>query len=101
MTRYYSHLIILPDGTRLEDFVVEVDGRNIAYYPFVGEIHSTVYLDKPILLSYRDDLEGKSIALDLISWALLDGEATEKVCAYSLTPCAECAKGRYMMALVR
>ena len=97
MTRYFSHLIILPDGNRLEDFVVEVNGTSCSYYPFTGEIHSTVYVDNPIMLSYRNDLVGKTIALDLLSWALLVDGTPEKIYAYSLTPCVSCANGRYEM----
>ena len=63
MARYYSHLIILPDESHLEDFIVELNGNQLSYYPFVGEIHSTTYIEKPILLSYRNDLEGKTVAL--------------------------------------
>ncbi|MBR5149523.1 MAG: hypothetical protein IKV15_10085 [Bacteroidaceae bacterium] len=97
MKRYFSHLIILPDGSRLEDFVVEVNGANFSYYPFTGEIHSTVYVDQPILLSSRADLAGKTITLDLLSWALHVDGTPENVYAYSLTPCVSCANGRYVM----
>ena len=38
MARYFSHLIILPDESRLEDFVVELNGGEVSYYPFVGEV---------------------------------------------------------------
>lgn len=98
MTRYFSHLIILPDGSRLEDFVVEVNGSTFTYYPFSGEIHSTVYVDKPILLSYRNDLVGKTVTLDLLAWALHVDGTPKNVYAYSLTPCESCTEGRYVMA---
>ena len=97
MTRYFSHLIILPDGSRLEDFVVELHGATFTYYPFSGEIHSTVYVDKPIMLSYRNDLVGKTITLDLLSWALHVDDTPKNVYAYSLTPCESRAKDRYVM----
>ena len=49
------------------------------------------------MLSYRNDLVGKTIALDLLSWALLVDGTPEKIYAYSLTPCVSCANGRYEM----
>ena len=77
MARYYSHLIILPDESHLEDFIVELNGNQLSYYPFVGEIHSTTYIEKPILLSYRNDLEGKTVALSQLTWALRDTTSTD------------------------
>lgn len=95
MARYFSHLIILPDESRLEDFVIEINGNEVSYYPFVGEIHSTTYIDKPILLSYRDDLGGKTVALTQLAWALRNDSSTKRVYAYYLTPCPSCAGERF------
>ena len=72
MARYYSHTIILPDESHLDDFVVEINKQVTAYYPFVGEMHSTIYVDTPILLSYRADLDGKTVSLNQLTWALCD-----------------------------
>lgn len=96
MARYYSHLIILPDESHLEDFIVELNGNQLSYYPFVGEIHSTTYIEKPILLSYRNDLEGKTVALSQLTWALRDTTSTDTtIYAYALTPCSSCAGERF------
>lgn len=96
MARYYSHLIILPDESHLEDFIVELNGNHLSYYPFVGEIHSTTYIEKPILLSYRSDLEGKTVALSQLAWALRDNTSTDtNIYAYALTPCPSCAGERF------
>lgn len=96
MARYYSHLIILPDESHLEDFIVELNGNHLSYYPFVGEIHSTTYIEKPILLSYRSDLEGKTVALSQLAWALRDNTSTETtIYAYALAPCPSCAGERF------
>ena len=95
MARYYSHTVILADGSFLDDFVVEVDGYVTAYYPFAGEIHSTVYLDNPILLSHRADMEGKTVALTQLDWALRDAENSRVMYAYRLTPCPACAGERF------
>lgn len=96
MARYYSHLIILPDESHLEDFIVELNGNHLSYYPFVGEIHSTTYIEKPILLSYRSDLEGKTVALSQLAWALHDNTSTgTNIYAYALTPCPSCAGERF------
>ena len=100
MARYYSHTIILPDETRLDEFVVEVSGHVIAYYPFVGEIHSTIYVDTPILLSYRADLEGKTVSLNQLAWALCDAANEKIVYAYRLTPCSSCLGDRFTMAML-
>lgn len=97
MARYFSHTIILPDETRLTDFIVDVEGSSVAYYPFVGEIHSTIYVEHPILLSHRPDLGGKTVSLDQLSWAMGDAAATT-VHAYSLTPCPTCMGDRYVLA---
>lgn len=97
MTRYYSHTIILPDETRLTDFVVDVEGSSVTYYPFVGEIHSTIYAEHPILLSHRDDLQGKTVSLDQLSWAMGDA-ADGAVYAYALTPCPACMGDRYVLS---
>lgn len=97
MARYFSHLIILPDESRLEDFVVELNGGEVSYYPFVGEVHSTVYVDKPILLSYRKDLAGKTVSLSQLTWALHDNVVTDTMLyAYFLTPCSSCAGERFV-----
>lgn len=96
MARYYSHLIILPDESHLEDFIVELNGNHLSYYPFVGEIHSTTYIEKPILLSYRSDLEGKTVALSQLAWALRDNTSTDtNIYAYALTPCPSCSGERF------
>ena len=98
MARYCSHTVILPDESRLDNFVVEVDGMVTTYYPFVGEVHSTIYLDTPILLSHRADLEGKTISLTQLTWAMHDTEhGGEVLYAYSLTPCPSCAGNRFTM----
>jgi hypothetical protein len=49
------------------------------------------------MLSYRNDLVGKTITLDLLSWALHVDDTPKNVYAYSLTPCESCAKDRYVM----
>ena len=97
MPRYCSHTVILPDENRLDNFVVEVAGRVIAYYPFTGEVHSTIYLDAPILLSHRDDLDGKTIALTQLTWALHDADGNTATYAYRLTPCSSCMGERFTM----
>lgn len=98
MARYYSHSLILPDETRLDDFVVEVSGHVTSYYPFLGEIHSTIYVDTPILLSHRADLEGKTVSLTQLSWALHDAANDSVMYAYRLTPCSSCAGDRFTMS---
>lgn len=98
MARYYSHTVILPDETHLDDFVVEVNGHVTAYYPFTGEIHSTIYLDTPILLSHRADLEGKTVSLAQLAWAMHDEANSEVVYPYRLTPCSSCAGDRFTMS---
>lgn len=99
MPRYCSHTVILPDEQHFDNFVVEVSDCVIAYYPFVGEHHSTIYLDTPILLSPRADLNGKTISLAQLTWALCDAEheSTAVLYAYHLTPCSSCAEGRFTM----
>lgn len=100
MARYYSHTIILPDESHLDDFVVEINKQVTAYYPFVGEMHSTIYVDTPILLSYRADLDGKTVSLNQLTWALCD-EANDMVMyAYRLTPCSSCAGERFTMTML-
>lgn len=97
MARYFSHLIILPDESRLEDFVVELNGGEVSYYPFVGEVHSTVYVDRPILLSFRKDLDGKTVSLGQLAWALHDNASANTILyAYILTPCPSCAGERFV-----
>ena len=97
MARYFSHLIILPDESRLEDFVVELNGGEASYYPFVGEVHSTIYVDKPILLSFRKDLDGKTVSLAQSAWALHDNASADTILyAYFLTPCPSCAGERFV-----
>lgn len=99
MARYCSHTIITPDESRLCNFVVEVNRHVGVYYPFTGEQHSTIYIDTPILLSFRDDLEGKTIALSQLTWALRGGDSGEEIMfAYRLTPCSSCMGERYVMS---
>lgn len=100
MPRYCSHTVILPDENRLDNFVVEVAGSVTAYYPFAGERHSTIYLDTPILLSHRADLEGKTISLTQLTWAMQDAEKGNSTVmyAYILTPCSSCAGDRFTMS---
>lgn len=98
MPRYCSHTVILPDENRLDNHVVEVDGRVTTYYPFTGEVHSTIYLDTPILLSHRADLEGKTVSLTQLTWALHETEqGNTAMYAYCLTPCPSCAGNRFTM----
>lgn len=98
MARYCSHTVILPDENRLDNFVVEVNGTVVAYYPFAGEVHSTIYVDTPILLSHRADLEGKTVSLTRLAWAMHDAEHNGKALyAYRLTPCSSCAGNRFTM----
>lgn len=100
MPRYCSHTIILPDENRLDDFVVEVTGNSVtAYYPFTGEVHSTIYFDTPILLTPRADLEGKTVSLNQLTWALRDTEReATALYAYRLTPCSSCMGNRFTMS---
>lgn len=97
MARYFSHTVILPDETQLDDFIVETDGISVVYYPFVGEVHSTIYLENPILLSHRSDLQDKTIALNQLAWAMKDDASNEALYAYSLTPCPVCMGERFTM----
>lgn len=98
MARYCSHTVILPDGHLVNDFVVEVNKVVSVYYPFTGEMHSTIYLDTPILISYRDDLEGKTISLGQLNWALNNTEqGDDALYAYRLTPCSSCLGDRFTM----
>ena len=98
MARYCSHTVILPDGSSLDDFIVEVNGCVALYYPFAGEVHSTLYIDTPILLSYNPNLEGKSVSLSQFEWALRDADNQSVLYAYRLVPCAACAPGRFTLA---
>lgn len=99
MARYCSHTIILPDESHLDNFVVEVNHYVIAYYPFAGEKHSTIYFDTPILLSHRSDLDGKTISLTQLSWAIRDRESDEDIMyAYHLSPCSLCMGERYVLS---
>ena len=102
MSRYFSHLIILPDESQLVDFIVELHRDEVSYYPFVGEVHSTVYVDRPILLSYRSDMEGKTLSLSHLTWALryMDAAADATLYVYSLTPCTSCADDRFVATLL-
>lgn len=100
MARYYSHTLILPDESRLDDFVVEVNKCVTAYYPFLGEVHSTIYVDTPILLSYRTDLDGKTVSLSQLAWALHDVDNNSVMYAYRLTPCSSCAGERFVMTML-
>lgn len=96
MARYFSHTVVLPDESRMDGLIVEVVGSSVSYYPFVGEVHSTVYVEGGILLSYRDDLQGKTVALGQLSWAM--GSAEDgMLCAYSLSPCPSCMGDRYVL----
>ena len=97
MPRYCSHTVILPDESRLDNTIVEVSGTVTTYYPFAGEVHTTLYLDTPILLSHRADLEGKTVSLTQLTWALRDASGTAALYAYRLTPCASCMGDRYTM----
>ena len=99
MSRYCSHTIIMPDETMLDNHVVEVADKVIACYPFAGEMHTTLYLDTPILLSPRADLDGNTISLTQLTWALGDAghDGTAVLYAYRLTPCPTCAEGRFTM----
>ena len=97
MARYFSHTVILPDESRLDDFIVDVTGTRASYYPFVGEVHSTVYVEGGILLSYRDDLQGKTVALNQLSWAMGSAESGV-LCAYSLSPCPSCMGDRFVLS---
>ena len=99
MARYCSHTIILPDESILDNFVVEVNGFVEAYYPFSGEQHSTIYIDSPLFLSYRSDLEGKTIALDQLTWAFRNDESDDSmIFAYRLTPCPSCVGDRFVLS---
>ena len=100
MPRFYSHTIILPDETRLNDFIVEINGGEVSYFPFAGEIHSTIYVEHPILLSRRADLQGKTVSLTQLAWALADGKDCNKLYIYSLIPCLDCAEGRFMLTRI-
>lgn len=101
MARYYSHTIIFPDESQSEDFVVEVlNGKVTAYYPFAGEIHSTVYVDFPILFSYRNDLEGKTVSLTQLTWALHTEASDMVMYAYRLAPCPSCAGERFVASML-
>ena len=100
MARYFSHTVILPDETHLVDFIVETGGVSVVYYPFVGEVHSTIYLENPILLSHRSDLQGKTIALNQLAWAMKDDAGNEALYAYSLTPCPACMGDRFTMTKI-
>lgn len=97
MARYFSHSVILPDETQLTDFIVEIDNVSVSYYPFVGEVHSTIYLEHPILLSHRSDLDGKTVALNQLTWAMGADADVATLYAYSLTPCPVCKGDRYTM----
>ena len=98
MARYCSHTIILPDENRLDNFVVEVNAGVVSYYPFTGEVHSTIYFDAPILISHRADLEGKTISLDLLAWAMHDtANGDTALYAYRLSPCASCMGNRFTL----
>lgn len=99
MARYCSYTIILPDESHLDNFVVEVNNYVVAYYPFAGEKHTTIYFDTPILLSHRGDLDGKTISLTQLAWALRDGESgDDRMYAYHLSPCSSCMGERYVLS---
>ena len=97
MRRYYSHTVILPDETHLDDFVVEVNGTTVTYFPFMGEIHSTIYVEHPLLISNKPDLQGKKVTLQQLAWALGDAQDSPTLYTYSLTPCPSCSEGWYVL----
>lgn len=97
MARYCSHTLILPDEVRLDNMVVEVAGSVVTYYPFAGEVYSTAYVDTPILLSYRADLEGKIVSLVQLAWALGGDVNGGLLYAYQLMPCPTCMGNRFCM----
>lgn len=97
MARYCSHTIILPDESLLDNHVVEVNGIVEAYYPFRGEVHSTIYIDTPILLSHRADLQDKTVSLTQLTWAMHDAANDRIMYAYRIIPCPSCMGERYMM----
>ena len=98
MARYCSHTIILPDENRFDNFIVEIEKHVVAYYPFMGEMHSTIYIDQPILISYRADLDGKTLSQSQMAWALHDIEHGDTMMyAYCLTPCPSCQGNRFTM----
>ena len=76
---------------------VKTDTALRPLYPFMGEVHSTIYVDAPILLSHRADIGGKSISLTQLDWALHDDAGGDGLYAYRLMPCASCAGGRYTL----
>ena len=99
MARYCSHTVILPDESVFDNFVIEVNGVVEAYYPFTGEQHSTIYVDSPIFLSYRSDLEGKTVALNQLAWALRNDESGNSMMfAYRLIPCLSCMGDRFVLS---
>lgn len=97
MSRYCSHTIIMPDETMLDNHVVEVADKVIACYPFAGEMHTTLYLDTPILLTPRADLEGKTVSLTQLAWALRDASGATALYAYRLAPCSTCMGDRFTL----
>lgn len=101
MSRYCSHTIIMPDETMLDNHVVEVADKVIACYPFAGEMHTTLYLDTPILLSHRADLEGKTVSLAQLTWALRDADSADDMYAYRLDACPSCMGDRYALTKIR
>lgn len=101
MSRYCSHTIIMPDETMLDNHVVEVADKVIACYPFAGEMHTTLYLDTPILLSHRADLEGKTVSLAQLTWALGDADGADDMYAYRLDACPSCMGDRYTLTKIR
>ena len=101
MSRYSSHTIIMPDETMLDNHVVEVADKVIACYPFAGEMHTTLYLDTPILLSHRADLEGKTVSLAQLTWALGDADSADDMYAYRLDACPSCMGDRYTLTKIR
>lgn len=87
--RYFSHTVILPDGTRRPDSIVEFSARSVTCYPFSGEIHSTVYVEHPILLSHRGDLHGCVLATDSPLSSMLGDDTDSALYAYSLAPSSQ------------
>lgn len=89
MARFFSHTVILPDGTHLADVVVELTARSVSYYPFSREIHSTVYVEHPILLSHRGDLHGCVLASDSQLCSMPGNDTDNALYAYSVAPSSQ------------
>ena len=97
MRRYYSHTVILPDETRLNDFVVEVCGSTVTWFPFTGEIHSTIYVWYGDLRGLRAEAHSIPTRRSPLLYASGDADDHATLYAYSLTPCPSCSEGWYEM----